>query len=67
MADAMVPFVSLGPDATLCDAADLVARSGLTQVPLIDRRRVTGWVGEGELARALLAIPEDETERAPPA
>lgn len=58
IADAMVPFVSLGAEATLRDAADLLARAGISQVPLLEGERVVGWVGEHELARAFL--PEVE-------
>ena len=61
-ADASVPFVALGPDATLRDAADLLARVGLPQVPILVEGRVAGWIGERELARAYLRA----TQRDPP-
>jgi CIC family chloride channel protein len=66
LVDAMVPFVGLPPEATLRDAADLLARAGLPQVPIIEGERIVGWVGERELARAFLAGEDRERELASP-
>jgi chloride channel protein, CIC family len=55
-ADAMVPFVSLGPSASWRDAIVALHRHGLPQLPIVQAGAVLGWIGERELARAALAL-----------
>ena len=44
VSDAMVPFVSVPPDATLGEVAELLERCGISQVPVVDRGVVVGWI-----------------------
>jgi CIC family chloride channel protein len=52
--DAMVPFVSVGENASWAAVAEALARCGLSQVPVVRSGEVIGWVGERELTRAVL-------------
>jgi chloride channel protein, CIC family len=60
VSDAMVPFVSVRPDATLGEVAELLERCGISQVPVVDRGVIVGWIGDRELRAAIL-----ERHRAP--
>ncbi|HEX9052848.1 MAG TPA: chloride channel protein [Anaeromyxobacter sp.] len=61
--DAMVPFVSVRPEATLREAAELLERVGISQVPVVDGGAVVGWIGDRELRVAIL---EQGRAAAPP-
>jgi chloride channel protein, CIC family len=53
--DAMVPFASLGIDATWGEVASVLERCGVSQVPIVAGGEVIGWVGDRELRQALIA------------
>jgi CIC family chloride channel protein len=53
LSDAMVPFVSVHPEATLGEVADLLERCGLSQVPVVDGGAIVGWIGDHELRSAI--------------
>ncbi len=52
--DAMVPFVSVAPGATLEAIAETLERCGISQVPVVEDGRIVGWIGDRELRLALL-------------
>ena len=54
VADAAVRLVHVEPDASLARAAELLAESGMSQLPVMADGRILGWVGEAEVARAVL-------------
>jgi CIC family chloride channel protein len=62
--DVMVPFASVGPDATWAEIAEALERRGLSQLPVVQDGEILGWVGDRELRRALLARSEG-AERSP--
>jgi CIC family chloride channel protein len=57
--DAVVPFASVSAAASWGEVAALLERCGLSQVPVLDRGAVVGWIGDRELRRALLAPGAD--------
>jgi len=52
--DARVPFASVDEDATWGDVAAVLERCGLSQVPVLQRHEIVGWIGDRELRRAVL-------------
>jgi CIC family chloride channel protein len=52
-ADARVPFVSVGEDASWIDVAEVLDACGLSQVPVLRAGEIVGWVGDRELRRAV--------------
>jgi CIC family chloride channel protein len=54
VADVMLPWCSVHPATSLDTVAALLVGRGLRQVPVVRDREVVGYVGEAELARALL-------------
>jgi CIC family chloride channel protein len=52
--DARVPFVSVTEDATWADAAEVLERCAVSQVPVLRGAEVVGWIGDRELRRAIL-------------
>jgi len=55
VADAMVPVVSLPPQATFGDLAQQLERCSVSQIPVLDSDGLMlGWVGDLELREALL-------------
>ncbi len=54
VSDAMVPFVSVRPDATLGEVAEVLERCGISQVPVVEHGAIVGWIGDRELRLALL-------------
>jgi predicted transcriptional regulator len=63
-ADARVPFVSVGEDATWADVAARLERCGLSQIPVLRGGEIVGWVGDRELRRAVLEESGPAAERA---
>jgi CIC family chloride channel protein len=52
--DAMIPYAALPEAAGLHDAIEALRRTGLPQLPVVRGDTVVGWVGEREIARAVL-------------
>jgi CIC family chloride channel protein len=52
--DAMVPFVSVAPGATVAEVAEVLERCGISQVPVVEDGAVVGFIGDRELRAALL-------------
>ncbi len=48
-------LVTVSPDATLAEAADLMARHRIRRVPVIEHGRLSGIVARADLLRALHA------------
>jgi CIC family chloride channel protein len=55
--DAMIPFAALAETAGLREAIEALRRTGLPQLPVVRGDLVVGWVGEREIARAVLGAP----------
>jgi CIC family chloride channel protein len=54
VSDAMVPFASVGPDATMGEVAEVLERCGISQVPVVKDGAIVGWIGDRELRAAIL-------------
>lgn len=52
--DAMVPFAWIPPDSTTAQAAEVLERRGISQVPVVENGIFLGWIGDRELRAALL-------------
>jgi CIC family chloride channel protein len=52
--DARVPFVFVRDDAAWPEVARVLDACGLSQVPVVSRTEIVGWVGDRELRKAVL-------------
>src|SRR4051812_24218774 len=51
------PVVTVGPDATGPEMAELMHRKGIKRVPVVEAERIVGIVSRGDLVRAMARSP----------
>lgn len=63
LADVAARWTAVAPDTTLARVGELLVDSGLRQLPVLEGGRITGYVGEAEIARVFLQAIADPPAR----